>query len=277
MLGKLVLPSTLDRPAASRTEPYRPSSEAASGMRILLIDIEVCPSIVATWKMYDGDIFPEAVLEPGRILCFSAKWLGEETIHFLSEYHNDPAEMVSVLHNLLEQADVVMHYYGKKFDVPKINTLFLKEGLPPPAPFRQIDLHTVISKKFAFEFNKLGYVSEQLSLPGKAAKIGISNWLGCMRHEPEPWNIMREYNMQDVQALEDLYYQVQAWVQTHPSHAAHAGEFICPRCGSNNLEKRGFAYTQVSKYQRYRCNNCGGWSRDSRSISTVKIREVADG
>ena len=38
-------------------------------------------------------------------------------------------------------------------------------------------------------------------------------------------------------------------------------EYKCPKCGSENLQRRGFATTTVGKYQRYQCKDCGGWLR----------------
>ena len=42
---------------------------------------------------------------------------------------------------------------------------------------------------------------------------------------------------------------------------------VCPKCGSQHVNKRGFAETNVGKFQRYRCDDCGSWSRVWRGIT----------
>ncbi|NIV35232.1 MAG: hypothetical protein GWN58_38990, partial [Anaerolineae bacterium] len=42
---------------------------------------------------------------------------------------------------LLDEADAVVHYNGKKFDIPTLNREFVKYGFTPPSPYKQIDLY----------------------------------------------------------------------------------------------------------------------------------------
>ena len=42
---------------------------------------------------------------------------------------------------------------------------------------------------------------------------------------------------------------------------------VCPNCASSNLGKRGFTYTNVSKFQRYICKDCGAWSRGRSNLA----------
>ena len=51
-------------------------------------------------------------------------------------------------------------------------------------------------------------------------------------------------------------------------------EMACPKCGSHDLRPDGFKYTSVSKYQRYQCNGCGGWSHDRYTINSKVKRRV---
>jgi predicted RNA-binding Zn-ribbon protein involved in translation (DUF1610 family) len=89
---------------------------------------------------------------------------------------------------------------------------------------------------------------------------------------------MRQYNINDVALTEELYERIRPWIPNHPSFAAMTGEHVCPACGSKELESRGkgYSYTQQSSYQRFRCKECGKWSRATKAETTVKIREIAE-
>jgi len=175
---------------------------------------------------------------------------------------------------MLDQADVVETWNGKRFDVPHLNREFLELGLNPPSPFQQTDLMEVAKKRFRFPSNKLQYVSTALGFHGKVEHEGHTLWVKCMNGDPEAWERMEEYNKQDVWLLEDIHNRFLPWIQQHPSYAVN-GDFVCTRCGSNRLQRRGEARTLQSVYQRYQCLDCGGWSRDTKRQRGAMLREVA--
>lgn len=74
---------------------------------------------------------------------------------------------------------------------------------------------------------------------------------------------MREYNIRDIVALEELYLRLRPWATNHPSMAVYADTDVpvCPKCGGKHLQYRGFAYTSTAKYHRLQCQDCGGWTR----------------
>jgi hypothetical protein len=246
-----------------------------TGPSILMIDIETSPAIVPVWDIWNPHITPDSIIRDKEMMCFAAKWLGKDQVIFYSTYHHGKQHMMTALWNLLDRADAVMHYNGQSFDMPHINVGFITEGLPPPAPYKQIDLYSTVKKNFNFTSNKLGLVSKKLSLEGKLDSVGMSTWLLCMEDDDAAWQKMKEYNIQDVHALEDLYHPLRPWIHNHPSHALYSGrDDVCPNCGSDNLEKRGFARTHVSTYQRYNCKECGKWSRAAKRIGGTQVREA---
>ena len=36
---------------------------------------------------------------------------------------------------------------------------------------------------------------------------------------------------------------------------------VCASCGSYNIEREGYYYTNINKFPKYRCKDCGGLSR----------------
>jgi DNA-directed RNA polymerase subunit RPC12/RpoP len=93
-----------------------------------------------------------------------------------------------------------------------------------------------------------------------------------MAKDPEAWAIMEDYNRQDVIVLENVYEHFLPWIKQHPNVALHDGEeeHACTKCGGTNLVCRGYVYTSVSKYRRYRCNDCGSWSRARFRVASNK-------
>lgn len=208
------------------------------------------------------------------MLCFSAKWLGERPVFFYSVHTDGREKMVQAAHTLLDEAEVIMHYNGKRFDVPHLNREFLQAGLKPPSPYAQIDLWAVVKRRFRFTSSKLEHVSTALGLKGKVKHSGFELWKKCLADDETAWRQMEKYNRQDVRLLEELYQILQPWIPNHPSRALHDGISGCPTCGANSMQRRGYAYTKVSKFQRWNCTACGAWFRSSRRMEGMSIQEA---
>ena len=117
-------------------------------------------------------------------MCWAAKWLGESDITFASVQHTDSKAMLSGIHQMLDEADAVIHYNGTKFDIPTLNKEFLLHDMPPPSPYKQIDLLRTVRSTFRFTSNKLDYVTQQLKLGGKTKHEGHELWIKCMANDP---------------------------------------------------------------------------------------------
>jgi len=245
-------------------------------MRILIVDIETKPSLAYVWALWDQNVSLNQLVEAGEMISWAAKWVGEPEVEFQSTFHNGKKTMVRGIWKLLDQADVVMHFNGKKFDIPHIQREFLEMELPPPSPFKQIDLLQTVRTQFRFVSNKLEHVSLELGLAGKAHNDGFNLWVRCMEKEPQAWEQMKKYNIQDVVLLEEMYNKLRPWIKNHPSFAAFYGlDDICRNCGSDKLERRGFAYTSTGKYQRYQCKDCHSWGKGTERLEKTNITLVA--
>lgn len=247
---------------------------APDSLRILAIDIETRPNLAYVWGLWDQNVNLAALVDNAQVICFVAKWLGEDDIEFRSVHHDGHKKMVKRAWKLLDKADVVLHYNGIRFDVPWMNREFLRFELPPPSPYKQIDLLRTARKEFKFASNKLEHVSKQLGLAGKVEHEGFGLWLKCMAGDDEAWDKMREYNIRDVVLLEDLYNKLRPWIRSHPSVGAHSGKDVCPGCGSEKLKPRGFAVLTTGRYQRFQCEDCKRWSRSTRRESGTTITSV---
>jgi uncharacterized protein len=244
-------------------------------VRILAIDIETRPNLAHVWSLWNVNVGLPQLIEPAEMICFAAQFVGEKRMHFYSVFHHGQQAMVEKAHALLEEADVVLTFNGSKFDVPHLQTEFVKAGLKPPAPFRQIDLYKTIKKQFRFPSGKLAYVSKALGLKGKVSHSGHELWVRCMAGDEKAWALMRRYCKQDTALLPEMLEILRPWIPNFPSYAAFRGEDVCPACGSEDLKPQGFAFLRAGKYQRWLCNNCSKWSRSSRRLESTSIVEVA--
>jgi hypothetical protein len=237
-------------------------------VKILLLDIETAPNLAYVWGLWDQNVGLNQIVKSDYILCWSAKWLGEDKVIYSSRQKYSAKQMLKPLHKLLDEAEAVVHYNGKKFDIPWINREFLTSDMPPPSPYKQIDLLDTVKAKFRFPSRKLEYVAGALGLGKKAETGGFDLWLGCIRNDVQAWLTMQEYNIQDVILLEKLYLKLRPWIKGHANHSMFStGELVCPHCGGTHHQKRGFAYTLASKFQRYQCMDCKTWFKDNTILN----------
>lgn len=234
-------------------------------IRILLLDIEISPTLATVWGLFNQNLSPDHIIGNSEVLCWSAKWLGEDDVMFSSKHRAKKRAMLGSMHSLLEQADVVVTYNGNSFDLKILNKEFLLLGMSPPAPYKSVDLLSVVRKRFRFTSNKLGYVAEQLKLGSKVKHAGLQLWIDCMNPRSadyeKSWAMMEQYNIQDVRLLESLYTRVMGWIGNHPNRSVETGECVCPNCGSHKVQRRGYMTSAAMLYARFRCSKCGKWSR----------------
>lgn len=240
------------------------------------MDLETAPMTALVWGLWDQNISPNHILDSSYVLCYAAKWLDDVDVHFDSVHQSKPKKMLKGIHNLLAEADVVVHYNGRKFDIPVINKEFLLHGFKPPAPYKQIDLLQVVRSQFKFPSNKLDYVSQRLGLGQKVEHEGMSLWTKCMNGDKDAWERMQDYNVQDVVLLESLYHTLLPWIKNHPNQNLHSESAVCPTCGGSSIQKRGQAVSLSGTYQRYQCRDCGSWSQGTKSLrKSVEIKHHA--
>lgn len=245
-------------------------------MRILLLDIETSPNSAYCWGLFNQNINIGQLIDSSKVLCYAAKWLGDKEVMFDSLHQSKPKKMLKGIHELLNTADAVISYNGRKFDLPILHKEFLLYNFNPPQPYKQIDLLNTMRNKFRFVSNKLDYVCQQLGLGKKTDHEGFELWLKCMANDVEAWKRMEKYNKQDVVLLESLYNRVLPWIKNHPNMNLHQDHEGCPTCGSAQLQKRGTSISGTGTYQRYQCKSCGTWSQGTKSLKpSVTIKGIA--
>lgn len=237
------------------------------GPKILFIDIETKPILGHVWRLFDQNVGLNQIQEDWSILSFCAKWKGSEDIIYRdlegqADFEDD-STLLQALWDLLNEADFVVGQNSKRFDVKKINARLVMNGYPKPSTFRQIDTLEVAKRQFGFTSNKLEYMTDKLCVTHK--KLLHKNfpghvlWAECMKGNPLAWAEMKEYNINDVLCLEELYDIFSSWDDKLPNFDVYVNELL----DMTAWEHDGFHYSNMGKYKRYR-NKVTGVQRRSR-------------
>lgn len=234
--------------------------------KILTIDIETSPSVVYTWGRFQQNIGLNQVIEDGAVICFAAKWYGQKKVHFYSDHHHGHDVMVAKAHEMLNEAEIVVGYNSRAFDIKHLHREFILAGLTPPKPHKDVDLLTVVRQSAKWESNKLDNVSQRLDIGAKVKHEGFDLWKACMNGDSAAWARMKKYNVGDVLLTEELYDRLRPWIKGHPHMGVIGNDEVktCNRCGSDDLRRDGTWLAQKIQYAAYQCNNCGGWVHSGR-------------
>lgn len=231
--------------------------------RLLILDIETKPLVVASFGIRDQHITHKQIMERGGTICVGYKWYGEKPVHVLSDWEHGHDGMVRGTHALLEEADAVITYNGARFDIPKLMGEFVLAGLDPPPPPTQIDIYKA-ARKLGWECNKLDYVAQLLGLGSKVKHEGLDMWLAVMAGDTKAQDKMARYCAGDIRLTERVYKRLLPYIPNHP-HLGFTASHSCGACGSTRTQSRGVHRTKASYVQRIHCQACGSWQLGKRS------------
>ncbi len=253
--------------------------------KVLVLDIETAPIQAYVWSLWKQNVYMDQIEADWFCLTWAAKWLFEDKV--MSDKltskeakNEDDGRLMKGIWKLLEEADVVIAHNGGNFDLPKLNTRFLLNGMTPPLPYQLIDTLKVAKREFSFSSNKLDYINTRLGIGVKTRHSGMEMWKRCVEGDKSALKEMEKYNKNDVVILEETYVKLRPWIKGHPNmgHFVDTNEPVCPTCGHSDLKWGGYYSTAVSKFQSFRCT-CGAIGRcrvssipkDKRGQLTVSV------
>jgi hypothetical protein len=246
--------------------------------KVLILDIETAPISAYVWGIWNQNVGTHQIQSDWFCLTWAAKWLFEDKVYSAKLKPKEVLEqndkrIIEGIWRLVNEADIVIAHNGEKFDMPKLNSRFIINGLNPPLPYQQIDTLKHIRRQFGFTSNKLDYVNKLLNLERKK-ETNFELWERCMKGNANALSEMEAYNVQDVRILEETYLLIRAWIKPHPNMGLFIldeKEHRCPNCGSNDLEVMGKNYnTTANVYELMRCSNCGASSRKRLGAANIK-------
>lgn len=191
--------------------------------------------------------------------------------------------MLRRIHGLLNEADVVVTWNGDDFDLKILNKEFLLQRLPPPAPYKSLDIIKTSRGKFRFTSNKLAYVAEQLKVTRKRENRGHELWLDCMARKPKAFAEMRRYNRGDLPPLIGIFERFRPWISGFPNVNLYDPKKVhdperphCPYCGGARVIKSKNRVSKTRYYRQWQCQapKCGGYFSDTKPQSSGGRRDA---
>lgn len=227
-------------------------------MKILFLDLETSPNLAHVWGLWQQNVAITQLERSTEVICWGARWLGSDKVIFKSQHHHGKEKMLDELHKVMNEADVLIGWNSAAFDSKHIKREFIENCYLPPAPWKELDLMRVVKSQFKFPSNKLDYVAQKLGVGAKVQHSGFQLWLDCMAGNSKAWAEMKEYQIQDVNLLVDLYDILLPWIDNHPHVGASQGNTeACRNCGGMNLVRSGKKILSGSTVQRWQCKDCG--------------------
>ena len=235
--------------------------------KVLFYDLEVSPRQAWVYDFYETNVIEE--IRPQYLLAVSWKWLGDKEAHCLTIYDEsgvdryDDTPLVTKLWNLLDEANIVCAFNGKRFDCKMANTFFMRHNMSPPSPYKQIDPLQTAKGKFRFGCNKLDFLGQFMKVGRKTEETYKDCWKklleGNDKERKQASKIMNIYCKNDSELLEKVYLKMLPWIDNHPNMALYAeNECICPKCGNrSDFKVKSYRRTgvQVNAIQ-YQCKHC---------------------
>lgn len=240
----------------------------SSKPRIILWDIETSHNLMAVFNLLNRDAMlpSDNIIQERFIISAAWKELGAKTIDSVSVVDGrlpkkltDDGYVCRKLHEVLSGADVIVAHNGDQYDIKFAETRMLAHGLKPLPPIPSIDTLSVARKRFLFNANNLDYLGQYLGV-GRKKPTEKGLWLKVLQGNQQAIRKMVAYNKQDVALLERVFLKLQPYVANHINRQLMGGDG-CPRCGSSAVQSRGVHRAVSRVYQRYQCQDCGGWFR----------------
>lgn len=235
--------------------------------RILTLDIETAPTLAYVWRAWKQNISSVQIVDNSYILSIAAKWLDSEEILYKDNRGGyDGDDLLKWIAELLDEADIIIAHNGQRFDEPWIIGELARLKINPPSPYKIVDTLLTARKHFNFIHNSLDHLCKVFKLKRKSSHakfVGFKLWIECLANNPAAWDEMEKYNVQDIIILEELYLRILPWMKNHPNMGVYMESDVpvCPKCGSKHVHFRGYTHTNVSKFRRFQCQDCGGWGR----------------
>ncbi len=264
--------------------------------KILLWDIETSLLLGAFFRQWDMSVPYTMVFQEWFIISAQYKWLNESKTHVIALTDKDNSKrfkrdfsddylITKKLRDLLDEADMVVHFNGNHFDWMKFKAKMIYHKLKPCRRPKMIDLF-LEAKSSKFTSNKMGDLCDYLGLKNKKATHKTGEWLlatlpygtfrkgrqvikvnkknkrGAINH------IAHEYGLYDIPSMQDFYLAIRPYMHRHVNMNGFYIDGIdrCTNCASSDLSPHG---QNGHGKKQYICNNCG-----KKMVSRLPIKHA---
>lgn len=248
-----------------------------------IVELELPPAHLPKILYYDIET-TNFNADFGEVLMFAYQWHGSDEVNLVSvldypKCFSLPVEkrdrfVVIALCELLNQADIIVAHYGKKFDNKFVQARLAIHNLPyfDNRSTKMFDTCLVARNSMKIGSNRLANLAQAMGLPEEKTSLTKTQWRRANDYCPEALTAMGEYCKQDVRTLFHVAQRLRPLAKHLPSWLILNGEEekCCHACGGG-LQAKGEWATKSNVYERYQCTSCGAWQRSAnakRKIST---------
>lgn len=248
--------------------------------KILLLDLENAASVGLVFGRFKQNLSQDHILEEGGwLLSYAYKWLGSARVQGVvltkdEAIKSDDSRLVAELWELIEQADFVVAHNSYGHDIPLLKARVIINGFPPLRKNKIVDSLS-LAKEFKFNSKKLDSLCHALGIGRKIEHSGIKLWKECQEGIEKALATMLEYNIGDVELLEELYLTIRPHSTRHPNIALHyQGDKVrCNICCSDNVQTTGnLVTTNVNVFEEYICLDCKARFKSRKSVLNKEQR-----
>lgn len=233
-------------------------------LKILLLDLELTYAVYYAYpSKREQYLSASCIIHNQFCVCAAWKWHDEVSTYvikitddkrrFKANFRDDYI-IAKKLHDIMEEADVIVAHNGDNFDIKHANALFIKHGLGPIPKRKSIDTLKVAKKYFAFPGNSLDQLSKRF---GKAGKNKKPNWFKMTEGDAKEINIAAKYCKNDVIELENIFVEMKPYIDNFPRLVNTARPDTCECCGSKRIQSRGKQFLNNKLVSVFRCIECG--------------------
>lgn len=207
-----------------------------------------------------------------EVSAFGYKWLGQGKPKILShlDYPNshftNDKPLLKELSRVWNEADAVIAHYGERFDRRFLNSRIERHSLPHLKPIPLIDTWRISKDNFALQGNSLNVLLKFFNCPYQKLDLTYEEWRQVMLGNKKAQRKLNAHCYYDVLGLEWVFEKhLRHYTNKLPSQALVAGQgkLVCPECGGNDLQRRGYAVRRATIMRQYWCKNpaCHAWPK----------------
>lgn len=210
----------------------------------------------------------------GTILCIGWKWLHDPDdavkVPTLFEHNEggvlDDKGLVRHFAEIYNVCDYSVAHYGRRFDLPMVNTKLMKHGLPPLAPKFMLDTWLVARREMRMHSNRLAALAQYLDAAHSKTPLDFDHWLRAATGDRAALDYIVEHCRLDVLTLQDVFVKIRPWAREEPARHlfVDCDSAACVSCGSHALVRKGYHHSRTLIYPRWQCADCGKWQRSRK-------------
>lgn len=229
----------------------------------------------------------------GVILMFGYQWSDEEETKIISmadhlnkvkklEPYEADLVIIDEIIALMEQADVRIGHYSKRFDSKFVQTRAAFHGRPPILEAPEVDTWEIARRAFKLQSNRMANIAEYFGLDEQKSKLPKRTWYNANHYQEQALKDMEQYCMQDVRTQKAMTERIMPYAKNLPGYQVLFDKEVpcCANmlCGSDDVERipNKFHTTNLMKFPLYKCqeDDCGKVMRGRNSVFDRNIQRL---